>query len=1044
MKNLKKVFALVVAFSMMLSVVAFAAYPDVTDETPYASAITTLTALGIVSGDDQGNFNPDSTITRAEFTKIVCEIQNMGGEGNKGATAFTDVPADHWASGYINFASSMGIINGMGDGTFNPEGPVTYEQAVKMLVATLGYEPMAASMGGYPTGYLAIAQQRGVLKSITAPASTDAATRGLIAQITYNALDVPMMVQTGFGSDITYEVQDGSNYTARTTLLTSKLDVAKLAGEVVANEKVSYVSNSSTPAKDGYIKFRADENFKNTDDTWQIGSSTSNTRTFDFAVGETNASDLLGFRCVAYAREVASNDFELVAIVPEEGKNNTLTIDMADIDDGDRFVIGADIPASEGGPTDTYKLAYFESDDARRSTQVDLTYQNDGSNNEFVVIWNNQNGYQGNSNIASLRQIKQSVSSLAARLTMVDWNNDDLYDLIKVDAYDHVVVDEVDAEEGIIRTMGGDRIDLQLDDSDVNVTIRDVDGNAVELDSIAQNDVLAIISDATGKLRAGNFTTMDITVLKADTNMISGTVTEKDASSDSTKQTVAIDGESYTLSNASSSSVTYISGLERLDVSSEGVFYLGIDGKIFDWDGSRAASGEYGVILAAGDNGGTFTDSIAVKLLTTGGIATYEITDRIKIKAAFGVNKDNTRYYTTESFDIEMDSTDSSNILDAEAFDGTNFDSLIDEDTNAFDFFAEAFPEIKSVTDQDATQLVTRFVKYKVNSNGTITEIMPASNAQGSSFAETFDSSLSTDQLADPTNPDKLTLGSLSGEYRASTNRLCGDYLTDDTVVFSINTNQLTNSKVLSVSSLADEGTYNAVMFDELDDGYGAVLLLGGSTTFTTENGMAIATRVSTAVDENGDDIVRVTYVQNGDSEEKVVTFNEDSYNDEDYSSAEFDTLSQGSVFLYQADANGLVDTYAVIGHISNSSSTPFVFADPDLEGYPFDAGSNDTASFRLGYLNRTMSGNRVEIVFGDGTTATYKIDGGVNEYFYNNANSNNVRVEVGSFESGDVTELIEDEDNNTAEVSYVLVRYLNQDELVDIYSFNDRYTIKY
>ena len=1044
MKNLKKVFALVVAFSMMLSVVAFAAYPDVTDETPYASAITTLTALGIVSGDDQGNFNPDSTITRAEFTKIVCEIQNMGGEGNKGATAFTDVPADHWASGYINFASSMGIINGMGDGTFNPEGPVTYEQAVKMLVATLGYEPMAASMGGYPTGYLAIAQQRGVLKSITAPASTDAATRGLIAQITYNALDVPMMVQTGFGSDITYEVQDGSNYTARTTLLTSKLDVAKLAGEVVANEKVSYVSNSSTPAKDGYIKFRADENFKNTDDTWQIGSSTSNTRTFDFAVGETNASDLLGFRCVAYAREVASNDFELVAIVPEEGKNNTLTIDMADIDDGDRFVIGADIPASEGGPTDTYKLAYFESDDARRSTQVDLTYQNDGSNNEFVVIWNNQNGYQGNSNIASLRQIKQSVSSLAARLTMVDWNNDDLYDLIKVDAYDHVVVDEVDAEEGIIRTMGGDRIDLQLDDSDVNVTIRDVDGNAVELDSIAQNDVLAIISDATGKLRAGNFTTMDITVLKADTNMISGTVTEKDASSDSTKQTVAIDGESYTLSNASSSSVTYISGLERLDVSSEGVFYLGIDGKIFDWDGSRAASGEYGVILAAGDNGGTFTDSIAVKLLTTGGIATYEITDRIKIKAAFGVNKDNTRYYTTESFDIEMDSTDSSNILDAEAFDGTNFDSLIDEDTNAFDFFAEAFPEIKSVTDQDATQLVTRFVKYKVNSNGTITEIMPASNAQGSSFAETFDSSLSTDQLADPTNPDKLTLGSLSGEYRASTNRLCGDYLTDDTVVFSINTNQLTNSKVLSVSSLADEGTYNAVMFDELDDGYGAVLLLGGSTTFTTENGMAIATRVSTAVDENGDDIVRVTYVQNGDSEEKVVTFNEDSYNDEDYSSAEFDTLSQGSVFLYQADANGLVDTYAVIGHISNSSSTPFVFADLDLEGYPFDAGSNDTASFRLGYLNRTMSGNRVEIVFGDGTTATYKIDGGVNEYFYNNANSNNVRVEVGSFESGDVTELIEDEDNNTAEVSYVLVRYLNQDELVDIYSFNDRYTIKY
>lgn len=1038
MKNLKKVFALVVAFSMMLSVVAFASYPDVTDETPYASAITTLTALGIVSGDDQGNFNPDSTITRAEFTKIVCEIQNMSGEGSKGATAFTDVPADHWASGYINFASSMGIINGMGDGTFNPEGPVTYEQAVKMLVATLGYEPMAQSMGGYPTGYLAIAQQRGVLKSITAPASTAEATRGLIAQITYNALDVPMMVQVGFGNSVEYEVQDGSNYTARTTLLTSKLDVAKLAGEVVANEKVSYVSNSSTPAKDGYIKFRADENYKNTDDTWQIGSSSSNTTTFDFAVGETNATDLLGFRCVAYAREVSSNDFELVAIVPEEGKNNTLTIDLADVDNGDRFVID--------DAKDIYKLAYFESDDARRSTQVDLTYGNDDNNSEFVVIWNNQNGYQGNgNNITSLEQIKKNVSTLAARLTMVDWNNDDLYDLIKVDAYEHVVVDEVDADNGIIRTMGGDRIDLQLDDSDVNVTIKDVDGNAVELDSIEQNDVLAIISDATGKLRAGDFTTMDITVLKADTNMISGTITEKDASTDSTKQTVAIDGEEKVLSNASSSSVTYISGLDRLDVGSEGVFYLGIDGKIFDWDGSRAASGEYGLILAAGDNGSTFSDSVAVKLLTSGGIATYELTDKVKIKAEFGENSDGTAYFTTKSFDIDSTSTDGKDVLSAEAFENTNFASLIKDDMKAFDFFADSFPEIKSVTDETATQLVARFIKYKVNSNGTITEIMPASNVQGSSYAETFDSSLGSDELA---NPSKIVFGDLSGEYRASTSRLCGQYLTDDAVVFSINTNQLTNSKVLSVSSLADEGTYNAVMFDELEDGYGAVLLLGGSTTFTTENGMAIATRVSTSIDANGDDIVKVTFVQNGDSEEKVVTFGEDSYNDSDYSDDDYNTLSQGSVFLYQADANGLVDTYAVIGHISDSSSTPFEFADPDLEGTKFDAGSNDTATFRLGYLNRTLSGNRVEIVFDDDTTVTYRIDGSVNEYYYNNANSNNVRIEVGSFETGDVTELVEiensDEEVIGAEVSYVLVRYLNNDELVDIYSFNDRYEIDY
>ena len=73
-----------------------------------------------------------------------------GGSFNMTAVSYThldvykrqaDVPANSWASGYINVAVTMGIINGYPDGTFKPENPVTYAEALKMILAAIGYVP---------------------------------------------------------------------------------------------------------------------------------------------------------------------------------------------------------------------------------------------------------------------------------------------------------------------------------------------------------------------------------------------------------------------------------------------------------------------------------------------------------------------------------------------------------------------------------------------------------------------------------------------------------------------------------------------------------------------------------------------------------------------------------------------------------------------------------------------------------------------------------------------------------------------------------------
>ena len=239
-RNLKKLLAFTIVFAMLLSTVAFASpYPDVPDDAKYAEAVITLSSLGLLKGDDQGNFNPDNTITRAEFAAVIVRTLGLGDPGPT-ATNFVDVPATHWGSGYVQMASQMGVIAGYGDGNFGLEDPVTFEQAIKMIVAALGYTPKANALGGYPTGYMVVAAQEGISAGINATAG-EPALRKVVAELVYNALDVPLMVQTGWGTDITYEQQDGQGNRPYATILTQKLDVDKVEGIVTDNNAVKNV-----------------------------------------------------------------------------------------------------------------------------------------------------------------------------------------------------------------------------------------------------------------------------------------------------------------------------------------------------------------------------------------------------------------------------------------------------------------------------------------------------------------------------------------------------------------------------------------------------------------------------------------------------------------------------------------------------------------------------------------------------------------------------------------------------------------------------------
>ena len=161
-------------------------FPDVKQDADYAKAVEKLVSLKILSGDENGNFNPDNIITRAEAAVIICRM--IGVEDILESTSvFTDVPSSHWAADYISKAAALEIISGYGDGTVGPDDPVTYEQMIRMLVSAWGYDDLAKKYGGYPDGYLQVAKEFNILNDVPYKKG-EYAIRSDVAKMVYNSI----------------------------------------------------------------------------------------------------------------------------------------------------------------------------------------------------------------------------------------------------------------------------------------------------------------------------------------------------------------------------------------------------------------------------------------------------------------------------------------------------------------------------------------------------------------------------------------------------------------------------------------------------------------------------------------------------------------------------------------------------------------------------------------------------------------------------------------------------------------------------------------
>ena len=145
MRNLKKALSLVLASATLVGMVSVgASAADFSDKESinHTEAVETVSTLGIINGLPDGSYGPDQLVDRASMAKMITLALNGGSEPILG-TKTTPTYSDikgTWAETYIEYCSSMGIIAGDGQGRFNPTGTITGSQAAKMLLVALGYD----------------------------------------------------------------------------------------------------------------------------------------------------------------------------------------------------------------------------------------------------------------------------------------------------------------------------------------------------------------------------------------------------------------------------------------------------------------------------------------------------------------------------------------------------------------------------------------------------------------------------------------------------------------------------------------------------------------------------------------------------------------------------------------------------------------------------------------------------------------------------------------------------------------------------------------
>lgn len=439
-----KILAMLLSSAMCLGSVSTAFAEEISQKD--MEMANQLRGYGILQGDENNNLNLDKTITRAEMAVLV--LRMLGYEDvaktAAGTSMFSDVAADHWGNPYINYAANIGVIKGFDDGTFKPDEEVKTEQAMKMIVAALGYENVMTNIV-YPDSYMKMAGQLKLMSGVEATVG-EAALRGAVARMIYNSLDIAQIVR-----------KDNGYFPDEDTTLRIKLEkhagMTMYEGIVNATDAMNLYSTVPLEKKNAV---------KIDDEVYDAAESV-------------DVDKFIGKNVQYFIKEDELSNKYIVDMVEKPGKNSEIVID--DTSSIEKF--------------ENNDVYYYETETKQKRIRLSEDYT--------VTL----NGVQY-SPLFDMDKFK----SLDATIKFIDNDDDNEYEVILAEGTESYVVDKVvPASELIVlkfnQTYNGAK-SIRCEISDIengDITILDTEGNTVELKDIQPDDSLSIYPSSSGKLK---------------------------------------------------------------------------------------------------------------------------------------------------------------------------------------------------------------------------------------------------------------------------------------------------------------------------------------------------------------------------------------------------------------------------------------------------------------------------------------------------------------------------------------------------------------
>ena len=430
---MKKIICALLCLAMLCTALPlWAAADDMEEAVIYgAEERGLLQSLGILKYTAEELPEP---LSRGEFFQLVCAVANYGAlDGVE--PGYGDLAADSAYVPAVAMLSAMGIISGNAYGQIYPDRIVTAQEAVSVLVKVLGHGYPAEQSGGYPYGYLTIANRIKLMSGLDIGAETEL-TKGMAVRLLYNALEAERLVQSSFDGADFIKLEAGD------TLLHSVHETRRVTGVLEAVDITRLMGENDV---DGFCI--------------QIEGLTLSV--YDIR----NIYDYLGYHVDVYYRELLSEKYDNVVYICKTGKNAETVINVEDvIDIGGSAVVYGDSALGK-----------------RRKA---------GCINGVPVLYNGA---------ATKRMLSMSmISGRQGVLRLLDNNGDGSADVVFADLYDNYVVGYADSKSYTLYDKHDNQktIVLDIETDDPYTVLYDEKGKEISIDNLTAGSVLSVYQSA--------------------------------------------------------------------------------------------------------------------------------------------------------------------------------------------------------------------------------------------------------------------------------------------------------------------------------------------------------------------------------------------------------------------------------------------------------------------------------------------------------------------------------------------------------------------